>query len=83
MLINQIMHNWESQVFEHIDHPFKSALTIRKLLAPNGLLYFTVPFLQRYHIGHISEDPHFPQDQYRWAPCIYAMTVDSCQCECE
>ena len=56
-------------MFEHVDNPFKSALNLKKILAEDGLIFFTVPFMARYHYGHGNElaHPHTPLDQYRYS----------------
>ena len=55
-----------TQVFEHVRHPFASATTVYNMLAPSGLIYLTIPFIERTHIGHSSEDPKKPIDHFRY-----------------
>ena len=55
-----------TQVFEHVRRPFASATTISNMLAPGGLIYLTIPFIERTHIGHQSEDRKQPVDHFRY-----------------
>ena len=55
-----------TQVFEHVRHPFASATAINNMLAPGGLIYLTIPFIERTHIGHVSEDHTKPVDHFRY-----------------
>lgn len=55
-----------TQVFEHVKHPFASATTLYNMLAPGGLIYLTIPFIERTHIGHESEDRKKPVDHFRY-----------------
>mmetsp|Transcript_30546 Transcript_30546/g.50578 ORF Transcript_30546/g.50578 Transcript_30546/m.50578 type:complete len:299 (+) Transcript_30546:221-1117(+) len=48
------------QVFEHLPQPFRAAAALHTLLRPGGLVFFTAPFLQRYH--------RIPGDYWRYAP---------------
>jgi 2-polyprenyl-3-methyl-5-hydroxy-6-metoxy-1,4-benzoquinol methylase len=47
-----------TQVFEHVSRPWLSAKHIFQLLRPGGRVFFTVPFLARYH--------NSPEDHFRF-----------------
>ena len=49
-----------NQVFEHVDDPFAAARSVALLLAPNGLLFFSAPFLEPFH--------RMPGDFFRFTP---------------
>lgn len=49
-----------TQVFEHLPQPFAAAAALHRLLKPGGLLYWTAPFMQRYHA--------MPGDYFRFTP---------------
>ena len=54
------------QVLEHIQQPEKAIATLAQLLAPNGVLLMTTPFLVAYHAN--------PGDQNRYTPsCVRGM----------
>ena len=49
-----------TELFEHLPEPEKVMKEIRRVLKPNGLLFFTVPFLWSLH--------NVPNDEYRFTP---------------
>lgn len=55
-----------TQVFEHVQQPFESAKALYSMTSYNGIVFFTAPFLSRYHIGHVSESLSSPLDHYRY-----------------
>ena len=55
-----------TQVFEHVGQPFESAKAIYSMTSDDGLLFFSAPFLSRYHIGAAGEDPSNPLDHFRY-----------------
>ncbi|WP_254955415.1 class I SAM-dependent methyltransferase [Cyanobium sp. Cruz-8H5] len=49
-----------TEVFEHCPSPVRTMSEIRRVLKPNGVLFFTVPFLWPLHCA--------PYDEYRYTP---------------
>ena len=39
-----------NQVFEHVAQPFAGARTLFHLLKPGGLIFWTAPFIERFHL---------------------------------
>ena len=39
-----------NQVFEHVDHPIDAVKVLHAMLKPGGLLFFSAPFNERFHL---------------------------------
>ena len=48
------------QVFEHVPQPFTAAGALYRLLRPGGFVFWSAPFMQRYH--------RMPGDYFRFTP---------------
>ena len=56
-----------NQVFEHVKQPFKAARTLYHLLRPGGLVFWSAPFLERFHLSFESHD------FFRYTVCVLRM----------